>query len=962
MNMKGFIKGIVSFILVIFMTALTFSSIPRTVVEAKPDSTNYKNISEKWTLLNDIADKVEAKQFFKVNEAPLNLQNDGVKLEVDDKLKFKMNIPNDGEYNLVLQYKVNDTKILKNSVSLKWEDEEITTSVPSIWRDETKEYGKDRYGNDVIPEQIKLEEMHLEFVEDFSSIDKTPKIFNFKKGELEFILENQTQTITLSAVYLVKAKSIPSYKEYLKKISKNNSGKGVVTIEAEDYIGKSDVAIRPANSKDIDVSPYDSEYKKINIIDGNGWTQPGQKIMWEFNIEESGFYTIGFKYAQMVKEGMPVFRSIEIDGENIFNELKEQIFPYTKYDYKEMVIENSDGEDYKIWLDKGTHTISMKANASSIQEIYSELNDMMFEVSSIGTDIKKLTGGNVDANRTWSIKEYMPDIVENLEGLSTRLYEIYKLLEDISGEEPVFAFNLKLAAESLKEISEKPEKIPNNLNKLSEGSGSAAQLIGDTVQSLAKQPLTLDRIYILGEGEEIPSTNTSVLTRVWEGTKGFVKSFLPSNNEYNDVSGNKNTDELTVWVNRPIHYVELMQQMVDSKFTSETGIKVKFSLMPNEQKLVLANASGTNPDVALSVSKDIPYQLAIRGASADLTKFEDFYSYMNKEYNIETLIPYTYENKVYGVAETMDFQVLMYRKDILEKLNTPIPNTWNDIKNIMPELQRNSMNFYTSLSASSGIKTLGATSPFIFQNSGELYNEDGLSVNLNSEEAIKGFELMTELFTIYSVAQNSPNFYNNFRYGLMPLGISSFNTYVMLTNAAPEIAGLWDIALAPGIEKVDGTIDRSQIAVERSSFIFENSNRKEDAWKFLKWWLSKETQVDFAYSLQNKYGPEYMWNTANIEAFKGLPFPEEHKKVILEQWKHIKEVPPHPAAYIVEREISNAWTDVVMNGVNLRVAVDKAKITANREITRKMEEFGYVENGQKVKNFSVPNKEIYDKR
>ena len=66
-------------------------------------------------------------------------------------------------------------------------------------------------------------------------------------------------------------------------------------------------------------------------------------------------------------------------------------------------------------------------------------------------------------------------------------------------------------------------------------------------------------------------------------------------------------------------------------------------------------------------------------------------------------------------------------------------------------------------------------------------------------------------------------------------------------------------------------------------------------------------------------------------------------KVILSQWAIMKEIPQHPAQYIVEREISDAWTNVVINGEPARIALDNAASNINREISRKLEEFGYVD-------------------
>lgn len=102
------------------------------------------------------------------------------------------------------------------------------------------------------------------------------------------------------------------------------------------------------------------------------------------------------------------------------------------------------------------------------------------------------------------------------------------------------------------------------------------------------------------------------------------------------------------------------------------------------------------------------------------------------------------------------------------------------------------------------------------------------------------------------------------------------------------------------------------------------------------------------------YGEEYLWFTANNEAFMSLPISTEHKELILQQWEYSIEVSRIPAAYVIEQSISDAFSQVVFNGENVRVALDKAVITSNREIARKMEEFGYMKDGKKVKDYLVP--------
>ena len=140
--------------------------------------------------------------------------------------------------------------------------------------------------------------------------------------------------------------------------------------------------------------------------------------------------------------------------------------------------------------------------------------------------------------------------------------------------------------------------------------------------------------------------------------------------------------------------------------------------------------------------------------------------------------------------------------------------------------------------------------------------------------------------------------------------------------------------------------------------IFDKSDKKEEAWEFVKWWSSKDTQLAYSQMMINTYGKRYMWNTANQEAFKDLPWDKEDKQVILEQWSYLKEVAKAPGSYIIEREISNIYNSVVFNDANLRSTVSDSVIKMNKEIRRKMIEFGYMDSyGNVIKQYHYPNSE-----
>ena len=207
---------------------------------------------------------------------------------------------------------------------------------------------------------------------------------------------------------------------------------------------------------------------------------------------------------------------------------------------------------------------------------------------------------------------------------------------------------------------------------------------------------------------------------------------------------------------------------------------------------------------------------------------------------------------------------------------------------------------------------------------------------------------------------SSDLFYQHFRNGDYPIGISDFGNYNMISNAAPEIDGSWGVAPIPGVKNEDGEVMRYSSAGAESTFLFESTPEREQmAWEFVKWWSSAEVQAEFGQRLQITYGDEYYWNTANAEAFAQLPWDSDDKEVILTQLDWTLEAPRALASYMVERELSDAYNLVVLGAksASVRESLDDAQKSVKRETQRKLEEFGYVENGVMVKEYEVPTVE-----
>ncbi|MGM0865684.1 MAG: extracellular solute-binding protein [Bacillota bacterium] len=817
---------------------------------------------------------------------------------------------------------------------------------PVNWENETKKFRTDRHGNEIIPNQQPIKEWNHIKAADTNHYYSRPLKFYLEEGENTLSLTNLRGEMLLGKVSITSPEDVPDYEEYIGSTDET-AVSGLQTYEAEHPLKKNSSYIRPVATDKVSIVPYDSKRLLLNSFGGESWSESGQTVTWEINAEEEGYHHLSFKAFNNKSTGAPVFRTLLINGSIPFKEVEHYRFNNSKKWYNE-TFSDENGNPYLFYLKKGKNTLTLKADASPFGRTIFTIDEVMKGIEDLSLSIRKLTGNQLDQNRDWNISEYIPGIEEKLNKWAELLEKENDYLEEVSGgQESTESVSLQISADKLISLSENSDEIPYRLSELSEGSNSAAQLLGKLMIDLQKQPLLLDRFYIHGE-QELPEVSAGIFARLKNTVTNFIQSFSGENLATTEVE----EGTIEVWVNRPRQYVDLLQNMLDQKFTPETGIKVKLSLMPDERKLILASAANSQPDLALGISNWLPYELAIRGAAVDLRQFEDFPE-VGQQFSPGAFLPLIVDEEIYALPETQDFFVQYYRKDILNSLDIPVPDTWNDVVNILPELQRYGMNYYTPIAGAVAFKPFQATAPYIYQFGGDLYKEDGIGTRIDSEESLSGIQFMTELNTIYSTPLQVPNFYNHFRYSTLPIGIGSFNEFVQLTAAAPEISGWWDISLHPGVKQKDGSVDRWATGSAQASMVFEGDHKNE-AWQVLKWWMSEETQTEFARNLQTQYGPEYMWNTANLNAFSQLPWPENFKETILAQWEYLREVPKTPYSYMVEREISNVWNEVVFDGENARSAVDDSVVTIDREMRRKLEEFGYIENGKVVKPYRIP--------
>ena len=868
-------------------------------------------------------------------------------------IELELNVVADGIYYMCFDYLADSDTILPVEAQFMIDGDfpfyEMRQQVLESQWSTPQQKSYDSYGNEVVGIPDKVYEWQNKYIMDSTYRYSGPLGIELTKGRHTVTVTLKEGTLLLGNFKLTAKPQVEAYTG-----SERAEGDGFIEIQAEDFTYRNASSIHATCEYDPNLYPYQAGNRIMNTVDSTSFSEGGQQISYQFTVEKEGNYYLAFHYSQSDKSDFPVFMNIRIDGELPNTEFENCAIAYKK-DYNLYTLLDSEGNKISVPLGAGQHTISMQISMEPLRNALETIEQIMGKVNDLSLEVTKVAGTNKDKYRDFSLESYIPGIGDTLTQWADELAAVMEEARTYNPDKKkIAAFSsISIAENQLRSLAKKPDELIYRIDELATSTSSVNQHLANLIDSLNGNDFSLDSIYLYQEdaAKQLPR-HKNVFVKAGLGIVRFCTSF--GKQAYS--SSNTNPEHLQVSVNRSRQHLEIMQQMITEEFTPQTGVEVDLSLMPDQTKLVLANASGDSPDVATGVNYSIPFELGIRGALKDLTQFDDFAEVAGR-YTEGLLMPYVIDDSVYAIPETMNFQVLFYRKDILDKLGLEVPDTLEDVEAMLPDLQMRGLNFYYPTARTVGMKTFLDTTPIIFQSGGRLYDTYVEDVTITSEEVVEGFTTLTNLFTIYNLPKDVPNFYQHFRNGDYPIGISDFGTYNLISNAAPEIDGSWGVALIPGVKDENGEVMRYSSAGAESTFLFNSTpEREEQAWEFVKWWSSAQVQAEFGQRLQITYGDEYYWNTANCEAFAQLPWDSDDKEVISEQLTWTMEAPRALASYMVERELSDAYNLVVLGAksANVREALDDAQKNIKRETLRKLEEFGYIENGVTVKEYEVP--------
>ena len=870
---------------------------------------------------------------------------DGGLLTPDEsEITWKVDVPQAGLYNIRLTYLTTQSRGVDIERELLINGEvpfagASTLCFSRLWTD-ASEIRKDNQGNDIRPSQVEVFEDQTAYCRDDMGYQTEPYAFHFEQGENTITLRAINEPMIIKAIELTPIVQFASYADYAAaqpQAAMTDAGKNYIqTVQGESAKLRSAPSLYARYDRSSpETVPYSVTNTILNYIGGDPWTHPGEWIQWDFEVPEDGYYNITVKARQMYQRGALSGRTVYIDGVVPFEDLEAVTFSYNSA-WEMKTLSDAEGKPLSFYLTKGAHTLRMEVTLGKMGPVLKKVEDSIFRLNQIYRKLLVLTGVNPDRFRDYNLASVYPEAIEAMDLESKRLYKIVDEIVEITGEKSDRAAVAQTLANQLETFVENNDRITESFANFKDNITS----LGTAMQNMSESKLDVDLIMVTGESAKIPEVHGSFFSGLLHEIRSCASSFFVDYNSLGDKYADTD-DVLEIWITTGRDQSTVLKTMVDDTFTAKTGIKVNVKLVQADA-ILTAVVAGNGPDIVLSVSGWFAVNYAMRNAVEDLTQFPD-YAEVIKPFYQSILDPLTYDNGtkvgVYGLPETQNFNLLFYRTDIMEELGLPIPNTWEELISELPTIQGNSLTVampYPDIA----LADISVLDSMIYQNGGYIYDPEAKRTLIDSEAGVAAFKQYTSFYNDYGLP-TVYDFVSRLRSGEMPLGIASYATYNTLMVSAPEIRGLWDFTLIPGTEKEDGTIDRTAQTDGLCCMIVATDDEqvKNNAWEFIKWWVSADAQVRFGREMESVLGASARYQTANRDALRQLAWSSSQLKVLEEQMAQTRGFPEIAGGYSTTRHITNAIRRVINTKEDPRETLLNYARTINEEIRIKRREF-----------------------
>ncbi len=835
-------------------------------------------------------------------------------------------------------------------------------------------FQRDTTNNEIRPTAVDEPEWMTYYLKDSTGYTTENFEFVFNKGENKITLESQNEPMTIKAITLYPLEDVPSYEEYkasLEAAGKWTAGGDTIKLEAELAHVMSNKTIYPVEDRSCAInSPTDVTCSLLNTIGGEKWATAGQWVEYRFMVKTAGVYDIVSRFRQNILDGMYTCRSMYLYSDGLsagdagyyngapFDEALKLTYDYSD-DWQVTQLANSEVQDtngngkideddekvvdtYSVYLAADTvYTIRFEVTLGQMGEIVRDVEEILSSVNNDYLEIIKLTGITPDKYRDYGFTQVMPQVMTDMVIRSNELDALAQQLRAIAGESSSNVATLEKVARLLKEMGRDDDEVAKNLDNLKSYIGTLGTFLSD----VRTQPLQLDYILIQPAGAEEPKATPNFFQSFLHELKGFFQSFI---RDYNSMGAleqdvGDNAEPVEVWLASARDQSQVIRNLINNDFTAKQGVTVDLKLVAGGT-LLPSILAGAGPDVYLGLGSGDVINYAIRSALVNIEGMgentedpdDDFYNYVEANFNDAAMVVLGIEDAdeqmhYYGLPESQSFPMMFVRIDVLADLGLNVPQTWDDVMACIPTLQANNMQ-------------IGLTTDykiFLYQQGGDLFADDGMRINLDSQLGLASFEKMCNLFTMYSFPYQY-DAANRFRTGEMPILLGDYTgTYNQLKVFATEIEGKWEFMPLPGEKQADGTVNNVSISGVAATVMIKGCEGEaaERAWKYMMWYTGAEFQENFSNEMVAILGPSAKQAVSNKNALRNLPWTTSEYEKVQAQFNNLASVPNYPGAYIIDRYTNFAFLSAYNDNANPSDALMAYIATINKEIERKRSEF-----------------------
>nr|MBQ4319316.1 extracellular solute-binding protein [Clostridia bacterium] len=769
-----------------------------------------------------------------------------------------------------------------------------------------------------------------------------PFEFYLEAGENTISLDAVREPVVISSITIYPYEDKISYSEYIAG-KQEVTGVEPIYIQAELPTATSDYTIYPIYDRKSSITmPQHHSLIKLNTIGSEKWQTPGQWIEYTFTVEKAGLYEIAARFRQNELNGLYTSRKIYIDGVVPFEEANGARF---NYNGNWQIAPLGDGtNEFQFYLEPGEHTIRLEVTLGDMGEIAREVSEAMKSINEDYLEIIRLTGATPDENRDYKFGQVIPEVIRDLILQGRRIDAARQYLETMGGIKSQNSTTLEQIAFVIAKMADE-RQIAANVTNLKDQIAS----IGDWLSTIQNQPLELDYLLVQPASSSLPKADANFWQKLWYEFKQFIASFFTDYTSIAAGAENSGAIDLTMWTVTARDQAQIMRSLIDSHFVPKTGYNVSLKLVASSA-LLPSVLSGVGPDIALPDTGVDVINFAIRSAivpinpeayadkagddvetrahNAKMRTLLSNFDEIAQRFPASAFTAHTLYGAVYGLPDEMSWPMLFYRTDILAGLGLEVPETWDELLAMVPVLQFNNMEI--------GLST--DYNMYLYQLGGDMWVDDGMRINLDSNKALSAFETMCNMFTQYSLPM-SYDFANRFKTGEMPIAISAYGTYNTLTLFASEIAGLWEFGPIPGFEREDGTINNVAIVGSTVLSMMAGCRNHEAAWEFMCWYTDTEFQVNYSNELVALLGPAAKRGTANLEAFAELPWTAREYSQLMKQMTNSIGIPAYPGNYIISRYTNFALLAAYNDNADPVDELLRYINDINKELTRKRKEF-----------------------